>query len=282
MKIQKSYDGSNCLYIIPTPIGNLEDITYRTISTLKMVDIIFCEDTRVTGQLLKKMEIEKKLISCNDINEEEIKNKIIDFLNQGKDVGLVSDRGTPVISDPGYKSIIETIKNDYNVVCLPGATAFVPALVCSGLKSSPFLFYGFLNSKSNKRIKELETLRANEATIIFYESPHRLNQTLLDMKSVFGNRNISISRELTKLFEEIFRGNLDEAIEYFDGNLKGEFVIVVDGENNPINYDEMSVEEHINAYISMGFSNMDAIKMVAKDRSISKSEIYKIFHGKGH
>ena len=201
---QKSYDNSPTLYLIPTPIGNLDDISIRCLNTLKEVDVIFSEDTRVTSLLLSHFEISKKLVSSHSYNEDVTSNKLIEYLKDGKNVGLVSDRGTPVISDPGYKLAKAAIDNNFNVVALPGTTAFVPALIASGLNPQPFLFFGFLSNKSSKRKKELETLKDYPYTLIFYEAPHRLLETLDDMKDVLGNRKICISREISKKFEEIY------------------------------------------------------------------------------
>ena len=181
---QKSYDNTPTLYIVPTPIGNMEDITYRAINTLKEVDVIFAEDTRVTKQLLNHFNINKKLISSHLYNETNNCGKEIEYLKQGKNIAIVSDRGTPVISDPGYILVKEAIKYGFNTVCLPGPTAIIPALVMSGLGEGPFTFYGFLNSKESKRKKELEDLKENPFTVIFYEAPHRIIKTLRNIKEI--------------------------------------------------------------------------------------------------
>ena len=208
---QKSYDNTPTLYLIPTPIGNMEDITIRAINTLKMVDVVFCEDTRVTGQLLKYLEISKKLISSHQFNESNNKQKLIEYLSNGSNVGLVSDRGTPIISDPGYELAKCAMEEGYNVVSLPGATALIPALTSSGISPMPFYYYGFLNSKDSARRKELEILKNIEATLIIYEAPHRINKTLKDLGNILGNnRKISISREITKKYEEIYRGTIEK------------------------------------------------------------------------
>lgn len=272
---QKSYDGSNSLYLIPTPIGNLEDITLRALNTLKKVDVIFCEDTRIAGMLLNKLEIKKKLISCNNINEENAKDKILEKLKDGLNVGLITDRGTPIISDPGYKSVDFIIKNGYNVIGLPGPTAFVPALITSGIEPNPFLFYGFLNAKSSKMEKELEELKNFKYTLIFYEAPHRIIETLNLMKKILGDRQISVSREISKLYEEIYRGKISEVINELTLSVKGEFVIIVEKDKEIINYNDISIKEHIISYVNLGYSEKEAMKLVARDRGISKSEIYK-------
>lgn len=274
---QKSYDGSPTVYLIPTPIGNLEDITLRAVNTLKMVEVIFSEDTRVTSLLLNHLNIKKKLISSYEYNEKENKDKFLKYLDDGHDVGIVTDRGTPIISDPGYDLVKIAIEKGYNVVGLPGPTALIPALITSGLNPSPFLFYGFLNSKQSKRNKELEELKKEKATIIFYESPHRLKETLEDIYKVFGNRRISISKEISKKYEEVVRGTIVYVIDKFD-NIKGEFVVVVEGNTDCVDYTNISVAEHVTAYIKEGNSVNDAIKLVAKDRNVAKKEIYNIYH----
>lgn len=273
---QKSYDNSPTLYLIPTPIGNMEDLTYRTVETLKMVDVLFCEDTRETGKLLKYLDISKKMITNHDHNEVDNKDKLLEYLNNGFNVGLVSDRGTPVISDPGYELARFAIEAGYNVVGLPGANALIPALIMSGIAPKPFMFYGFLNSKSSKRIKELEELKSEKATIIFYEAPHRINETLIDMQKVLGNnRKISISREITKKYEEVYRGTIEEIIKE-NNEYKGELVVVLEGDNTSFDY-SMSILDHIEMYIDDGMKAMDAIKAVAKERNLKKSEVYDMY-----
>lgn len=274
---QKSYDGSPTVYLIPTPIGNLDDITLRAVNTLKMVEVIFSEDTRVTSLLLNHLNIKKKLISSHEYNEKENEEKFLKYLEDGNDVGIVTDRGTPIISDPGYDLVKVAIEKGYNVVGLPGPTALIPALITSGINPSPFLFYGFLNSKQSKRNKELEELKKEKATIIFYESPHRLKETLEDINKIFGNRKISISKEISKKYEEVVRGTITEVIDKFD-NIKGEFVVVVEGNTDCVDYTNISVVEHVTAYIKEGNSVNDAIKLVAKDRNVAKKEIYNIYH----
>ena len=275
---QKSYNGQNALYLIPTPIGNLEDITLRSINTLKKVDIIFCEDTRIAGLLLNKLEIKKKLISCNNINEEKVKEKVLSFLEDGLNIGLITDRGTPIISDPGYKVVEYVVSKGYNVIGLPGPTALIPALITSGLEPSPFLFYGFLNSKPSKLEKELESLKNFKFTLIFYESPHRIINMLEILKKVFGNRRISVNREISKLYEEIYRGTIEDVIKELGTDIKGEFVIIVEGNKEIVNYDELTIKEHIISYVNLGYSEKEAMKLVARDRNTTKSEIYKEYH----
>lgn len=270
---QKSYDGTPSVYLIPTPIGNMEDITLRSINTLKKVEVIFSEDTRVTGLLLNNLGIKKKLISSHNYNEEKNQDKFLTYLQSGYDVGIVTDRGTPIISDPGYELVKVAIKNNYNVIGLPGPTALIPALITSGLSPMPFYFYGFLNSKVSKKESELEDLKFEKATMIFYESPHRLKETLGCMGNILGNRKISISREISKKFEEIYRGTIEEILNLLD-DVKGEIVIVVEGNTDVEDYNDISIIDHVNKLISLGMSNKDAIKEVAHKRGVSKNTIY--------
>ena len=274
---QKSYDGKPTLYIVPTPIGNMEDITIRALNILKEADVIFSEDTRVTNQLLKHFDIKKRLISSHLYNENNNQDKEINYLKEGKTVALVSDRGTPLISDPGYILVKNAIDNGYNVVCLPGATALIPAFVMSGLGDGPFTFYGFLNSKESKRKKELEELKENKFTIIFYEAPHRITKTLENIKEIFGNRKASIAREISKKYEEIIRGNIEDLIIASE-NIKGEIVLIVEGNHEEKDYSNLSILDHINIYLKEGKDSKEAIKLVAKDRGIPKSEVYNEYH----
>ena len=275
---QSSYDDSPTLYLVPTPIGNLEDMTYRSINILNTVEVIFSEDTRVTLQLLNHFDIKKKLIALHDHNEDSEKEKVLEYLKNGKSVAIVTDRGTPIISDPGYKTVKYVTDNGYNVVGLPGANAFVPALITSGIEPSPFIFYGFLNSKDSKRKTELDKLKFCKYTIIFYEAPHRIKKTMEEILEIFGDRQVSLSREISKKFESIYRGNISDLLPTLD-NIKGEFVIVVspykeDNSNN----NELSVIDNVKLYIENGMEVMDAIKRVAKERNIPKNEIYREYH----
>lgn len=271
---QKSYDGKPTLYIVPTPIGNLDDMTFRSIEILKNVDVIFSEDTRVTLNLLNHFDIKKHLIASHKFNEDVSSKKVLEYLKDNKNVAIVTDRGTPIVSDPGNLCVKKAISNNFNVVSLPGATALIPALTSSGLDASRFIFYGFLNSKSSKRIKELEELKSNRMTIIFYEAPHRIMDMLNDLLTIFGDRTISISREISKKYEEIYRGTISEVLKELI-EPKGEFVIVVEGNKSSSNYDMLSVKEHVDMYIEDGFSEKDAIKLVAKERKVPRNDIYK-------
>lgn len=274
---QISYNNTPTLYLIPTPIGNLDDITLRAIKTLEQVEVVFSEDTRVTSLLLNHLNIKKKLISNHEHNEKLNSDKLLEYLKNGYSVGLVSDRGTPVISDPGYEMAKVAIKNNFNVVSLPGATALIPALTVSGIEPMPFLYYGFLNSKESKRKQELENLKNVKYTMIFYEAPHRITKTLEEMLEILGNRNISISREITKKFEEVYRGTIKEVIEETK-EIKGEIVIVVSGNKEEITYDDLTIEEHVNLYIKNGLNSKEAIKKVAEDRNLKKSDVYNVYH----
>ena len=250
-------------------------MTFRAINTFKMVDVIFSEDTRVTLQLLNHFKIKNKLIHMDDHNEETVKESVLNELRNGKNVAIVTDRGTPIISDPGYKTVKFLKDQGYNVIALPGATAFVPALVASGIGSEHFTFYGFLSSKEKKMYNELEMLKDSEYTLVFYEAPHRILRTLNAMLQVFEDRNISISREISKLHESVFVGKISEAIKTID--VKGEFVIVVEASQEKVSID-MSIIDSVNMYIKSGLSSMDAIKRVAKERKIPKAMIYKEYH----
>jgi len=277
--IQKSYDDSASLYLIPTPIGNLEDITIRSLNTLKTVDVILCEDTRDTGLLLKNYDIKKRLISCHEYNEREIIDSVVTLLKDGKNIGLVTDQGTPIISDPGYIVARGVIDAGFNVISLPGATAFVPALTVSGLEPSPFLFYGFLNPKSSKQKKELIDLKNVKCSMIFYESVHRIKETLENMLEVFGDRRICICREISKIHEEVSRGKITDLLEFVD-SMKGEFVIVVEGDKTVIDYSGLDIIDHVKMYCDDGMSEKDAIKLVAKERNVAKSIVYSEYHNR--
>ena len=227
----------------------------------------------MTGLLLKKLGFKKKLVANHDHNEEKNKELAIQYLTLGHSIGLVSDRGTPIISDPGYAVANYVIEKGYNVVSLPGPTALIPALTMSGINPMPFLFYGFLDSNENKRLKELEELKNQKATIILYESPHRIEKTLGNILKIIGNRKISISREISKRFEEVYRGTVEEVKKQIV-DIKGEIVIVLSGNNQEENYDNYTLIEHIEQYITDGHKVMDAIKAVSKDRNLKKSDVY--------
>lgn len=276
---QKSYNNTPTVYLIPTPIGNMEDMTYRAVRILNEVEVVFSEDTRVTSLLFQHFNIHKKMISSHKFNEEKNGAKMLEYLRQGYSVGIVSDRGTPVISDPGYELARYAIQEGYNVVGLPGATALIPALIMSGISPMPFLFYGFLNNKDGKRKKELEELKKEKSTLIFYEAPHRLEKTLRQMQEILGNRHISISREISKKFEEVYRGTILDVLEQIK-DAKGEFVIVVEGNLEEEHFEQLTIMEHIHLYMREGKTSKEAIKMVAKERNLNKNEVYKEYNEK--
>ena len=223
--------GKTSLFLVPTPIGNMEDITLRALRVLNEVDVILAEDTRTSGKLLKHHNINKPLQSYHIFNEHQTVEKLVDRMQAGETFALISDAGTPSISDPGFLLVREAIATELEVNCLPGATAFVPALVNSGLPSDKFIFEGFLPHKKGRQTR-LKKLAEEERTIILYESPHRLVKFLEQLKEHLGDRKASVSRELTKMFEETVRGTLSECIGHFSQKgVKGEFVIVVEGKD---------------------------------------------------
>lgn len=275
--IQKSYENSEYgkLYLIPTPIGNLDDITLRAIKTLEMVDIVYAEDTRETLNLLKYLKINKKVESCHKYTEMKHKDKIVQILKSGKNIGYVTDRGTPLISDPGNVIVDESIKQNITVIALPGPNALLPAINMSGLSNERFLFYGFLNSKQSLAKKELIDLKDIKQTIIFYESPHRITDILSQILDVFGNRNIAIVREISKLHEEVIRDNIENILKISD-TLKGEMVIIVEG-NTKEETLEVNYIEEIDKLLTQGYSKRDAIREIADKYNVSKNKLYNEF-----
>lgn len=271
--IQKSYSESEYgkLYLIPTPIGNLDDITYRAINTLRDVDVVFAEDTRVTINLLKHFDISKKVESCHKYTEMKNKDKIINILKSGKNIGYVTDRGTPLISDPGNVIVDAVIEENITVIALPGSSALLPALNMSGISNERFLFYGFLQSKSSLAKKELIDLKEEKYSIILYESPHRILNTLELILDVFGDRKIAVVREISKLYEEVIRGRVSEVISLAD-NIRGEIVLVIEGNNNI--EDNNDYEKLINELIDKGYSKRDAVKEIAERYNVSKNKLY--------
>lgn len=264
------------LYVVATPIGNLEDITLRAIKILNEVDLIAAEDTRHTLKLLNHLDISKPLISCYRHNEEDKSKEIIERLKEGKNIAIVSDAGTPGISDPGEQVIKCAIENDIKVVPIPGACAMINALICSGLDTKNFYFIGFLPLNKKLRKEKLEEIYDSTKTIILYEAPHKLKNTLIDLKAVIGNRKIVLARELTKIHEEFIRKNIDELIEISD-SLKGEFVIIIEGKKEEKKENELNnltLEQHYKFYERQGLSKKEIIKKIAKDRNVSKNEIY--------
>lgn len=272
------------IYLVPTPIGNLKDITLRALEVLKKVDIVAAEDTRQTLKLLNHFEIKKTLISYHQHNEQGKSEDILQLIEEGKSIAIVTDAGTPGISDPGAVIVQKCIQNNYEFEVLPGATAITTALVYSGLDTTKFIFRGFISRENKERKKLFEEVRDSKETLIFYESPHRLLNTLSILMKELGNRKISVCRELTKLHEEITRGSIEEVIEVFSNRtIKGEFVLVVEGKTQDEidrehreQWQDLSIEEHIISVMNEGLSKKEAIKRVAKERGMQKNEVYKI------
>lgn len=271
---------SGKLYICPTPIGNLEDMTYRSIRILNEVDLIAAEDTRHSIKLLNHFNISKPLTSYHDHNKDSKGGYLINKLLDGENIALVSDAGMPGISDPGEDIIRQAIENNIEIEVLPGATASITALVSSGLQTAKFAFEGFLDRDKKVRRQQLEELKEESRTIIFYESPHRLKDTLKDMLKILGNRKISVNRELTKKYQEIIREDLETVINIFnEREIKGEFVLIVEGftgEKTVKNsYDDLSEREYVVTLIESGMDKKEAIKTVCKDRKLKKDVVYK-------
>ena len=271
---------SGKLYICPTPIGNLEDITYRTLRVLNEVDLIAAEDTRHSMKLLNHFEISKPLTSYFEHNKDTKGIYLINKLLEGEDIALISDAGMPGISDPGEDLIKLAIENNIDIEVLPGATAFVVALVGSGMNTHKFAFEGFLDRDKKLRRSRLEEVKEEERTMIFYESPHRLKDTLKDMLKILGNRKISVNRELTKKYQEVIREDIETVINIFnEKEAKGEFVLIVDGfkgEKTLVNdYSNLNEREYVEALLEDGMSKKDAIKVVCKERKLKKDFVYK-------
>lgn len=271
------------LYLVPTPIGNLKDITLRALEVLQNVDIIAAEDTRQSLKLLNHFNIRKTLISYHQHNEQGKSESIIDNLKEGKSVAIITDAGTPGISDPGSVIVSKCIEQNIELEVLPGATAITTALVYSGLDTTKFIFRGFLPRENKERKPIIDDLINRTETLIFYEAPHRLLNTLEFLYENLGNRKISMCRELTKLYEQIIRLSLQEAVQYYkDNSPRGEYVLVVEGKSQQeidkeekSKWEALTIEDHIQKHMDDGLTKKDAIKSVAKDRGIPKSEIYK-------
>lgn len=289
MKSQKSFQNEGkeaVLYLVPTPIGNLEDMTFRAIRILKEADVIAAEDTRNTIKICNHFDIATPLMSYHEHNQLNAGAQIIDKLSNGQTIAIVSDAGMPCISDPGFEIANAAIEAGYKVISLPGANAALTALISSGITPQPFYFYGFLDRHKGKKKNELEVLKDKEETLIFYESPHRLNETIQKMVEVFGNRRVTLAREITKKFEEYIRGTLYEIKEWTNsGDIRGEFVVIVEGNKDPKVseddnwWEEISIERHVSMYIEkQNLKPNDAIKMVAKDRGLQKREVYQAYH----
>jgi 16S rRNA (cytidine1402-2'-O)-methyltransferase len=287
---QKSFENEaqkGILYLVPTPIGNLEDMSFRAVRILKEADLIAAEDTRNTKKLCNYFEIQTPVVSYHEHNKESSGEKLIHKIKEGMKIALVSDAGMPAISDPGYELVEAAISEKVTVVPLPGANAALPALIASGLICQPFYFYGFLNRSKKEKKAELETLKKQTGTLVFYESPHRLKETLTSMHDILGNRKVAICRELTKKFEEFIRGTLEEIIEWANQDeIRGEFCLIVEGaDESKLKQEEitwwetLSIEQHVNHYISVKeIPSKEAIKQTAMDRGISKRDVYQAYH----
>ena len=270
------------IYLVATPIGNLEDITLRALRILKEVDLIAAEDTRNTLKLLNHYEISKPLISYHRHNEEIKVDNLIEKIKEGQNIAIVSDAGTPGISDPGEVIVKEAIKNNIEVVPIPGACAAINALIASGLNSGEFVFFGFLPLNKKLRKEKLEEIENENRTVIIYEAPHKLKDTLQDLKKILHSRKVVLARELTKIHEEFIRGNIEDIILKSE-NLKGEMIILIEGAlkneiENPLN--ELTLEEHYMFYKEQGLDKKEIIKNIAKDRKVNKNEIYMNFINK--
>ncbi len=267
------------LYLVATPIGNLEDITLRAIRILKEVDLIAAEDTRNTLKLLNHFEIKKPLISYHRHNEEIKVDNLIEKIKNGESIAIVSDAGTPGISDPGEVIVKEAIKNNIEVVPIPGACAAINALIASGLDTKEFTFVGFLPLNKKLRRDKLKEIENETKTIIIYEAPHKLKNTLEDLKNILQNRKVVLAREITKIHEEFIRGNIEEIISKAE-DLKGEMIILIEGaeyKEKEMELNELSLDEHFDFYKNQGLDKKEIIKKIAKDRGVSKNEIYMEF-----
>ena len=270
------------LYIVATPIGNLEDITLRAINVLKNVDCIAAEDTRHTLKLLNHLEISKPLISYHRHNEETRSDLLIEKLQSGEDIALVSDAGTPGICDPGEEVIQKCIENNIKIIPIPGACAMINALICSGLDTKEFIFLGFLPLNKNLRKDKLKKIEFAKETVIIYEAPHKLKQTLKDLENILENRKITVAREITKIHEEFVRGTASELLDIFQ-DVKGEFVLIIEKSNKELvedmqNLNDLTLEEHYKYYEKKGFEKKEIIKKIEKDRNVNKNEIYKKYN----
>ncbi len=277
MRRTYSYQNKSAiLYLVATPIGNLDDMTFRAINTLKSVNRIYAEDTRNSRVILDKFEITTPIYSYHEYNKELKEDEIIKHLKAGNDVAIISDAGLPVISDPGFDIARRAIKEEIPVTPIPGASAGISGLIASGLTPQPFMFYGFLDSKTTKRKKELEALKYIKCTLIFHEAPHRLYEMLADVMEVFGNRQVCIARELTKKFEEFIRGSLEEILSQREP-LKGEMVIIIEGYNEEDKVLDKDPIKLVNDLIMLGYKSKEAIKEVANEYNLDKRELYDKF-----
>ena len=276
MNRQKSFEnGLATLYLVPTPIGNLSEMSPRAVEVLNSVDVIACEDTRTSGTLLKHFEIHARLIAYHNFNEESSSRGIVALLEEGKNVALISDAGYPLINDPGQRVVSDVTEHGFNVVPVSGPSAFLNALVASGLVAQPFLFVGFLPQGNGERKKKLMEYRDYPMTMIFYEAPHRIDRMMESCLEVLGDRKCTLARELTKKHEEFIRGTISEVLSVVE-QIRGEMVIVVEGKQKS-QQDELSEEQilsMVNGYLGEGMSTKDAIKATVKATGLSKNVVY--------
>lgn len=280
MNRQKSFENEKpTLFLVPTPIGNLSEMTPRAIEVLKSADVIACEDTRTSGQLLAHFDIHSRLIAYQNFNEDTSSRGILNLLRQGKNVALISDAGYPLINDPGQRVVSDAAAMGFNVVPLSGCNAMLNGLVASGLIVQPFLFIGFVPPGNTERLKKLREYRSYPMTLVLYEAPHRIEKLMNACLEVFGDRRCCIARELTKVHEEFLRGTISELIPELEG-LKGEMVVIIDGNHEDFSKDIASSDlmSMVEKSIAMGMSTSDAIKMVAEQTGVPKNRIYKLVH----
>ena len=277
MTRNKSFDGKRpTLYLIATPIGNLKEMSPRALETISETDIIAAEDTRNAFSLLANFGIKKELFSLREHNEIEASKHLLDKINQGKKVAYMSDAGYPGISDPGYLLVQEMIKNDINVSTISGSSAFINALVASGLETKHFFFYGFLPAKENETKEEILSLKDKKETLIFYEAPHRISKTLNLLREGLGNRDVCLARELTKINEEYIRGSLDELLELDETSIKGEIVLIISGSKETKSVDDEKIKSRVAYLINLGLSQKDAVNVVSEEYDVNKNYIKKL------
>ena len=277
MNRSKSFDGKRpILYLIATPIGNLKEMSPRALEIISEVDIVAAEDTRNAFSLLTNFNLKKELFSLREHNEVEASKNLLEKIKAGKKVAYMSDAGYPGISDPGYLLVQEMIKNDIAVSTISGSCAFINALVASGLDTKHFYFYGFLPAKESEAKEELEGLKDKKETIIFYEAPHRINKTLNLLRDILGNRSVCLARELTKLNEEYIRGTLDEFVEIDESTIKGEIVLIVDGNKSEKAINDEEIKSRVAYFINLGLSQKDAINVVSEEYSVNKNYVKKL------
>ncbi|MBA4542465.1 MULTISPECIES: 16S rRNA (cytidine(1402)-2'-O)-methyltransferase [Thermoactinomyces] len=288
MHVIKSFaeEKRGILYVVGTPIGNLQDMSPRALEILSEVDLIAAEDTRHTRKLLQVFQFHTELISYHEHNKRERGAQLLNQLLEGKKIALVSDAGMPGISDPGEELVRDAVQHQIPVVPIPGPNAALAALVASGLPTQPFLFIGFLPRSTKERRAQLQRWARTPATLLFYESPHRITEMLADLRQVMGNRRLAICRELTKKHEEWLRGDIDRCLDYLkEHGARGEYTIVVSGDlqeeeesQEEAWWESLAIEDHVEIYIKKGMSKKEAIAQTAKDRSLPKREVYNTYH----